>query len=232
MERVMAQAASAVVTATPAIARRFPARKTVTVQNFPLLHELEVPTSRPFAERAPVVLFAGGITEHRSIFEMVQAVGCSATGTRLVLAGRFGRSETEQRARQLSGWERVDFKGWQPRSALPALMENARAGIVLFHPEPNHVEAMPNKLFEYMSAGLPVIASDFPLWRQIVQGAGCGLLVDPLSPESIAEAVDYIIENPDEAQAMGQRGRKSVEQQYNWDREAAKLIQLYHRLLA
>jgi glycosyltransferase involved in cell wall biosynthesis len=82
-----------------------------------------------------------------------------------------------------------------------------------------------------MSASLPVIASDFPLWREIVDGAGCGLLVDPKDPHAIANAMRWIIDHPAEAAEMGQRGRKAVEQRYNWEAESESLIALYLDLL-
>ena len=82
-----------------------------------------------------------------------------------------------------------------------------------------------------MAASLPVIASDFPLWRQIVDGAGCGLLVDPLDPKAIAGAIQWLLDNPHEAEAMGRRGRQAVATEYNWDRETRKLVALYNRML-
>lgn len=231
-ERGMARVASAVVAATPAIARRFPPSKTVTVQNFPLLSELVARSPRPFSERPLRVVYTGGITEARGAVEMVEAIGKTIADCRLTLVGKFDRAHTEQGARQDQGWQQVDFHGWQPRSELPGLLSDARVGLVLFHPEPNHVEAMPNKLFEYMSAGLPVIASNFPLWRSIVEEAECGLLVDPLDSGAIAQAIDWMLAHPEEAEAMGRRGRIAVEERYNWDREAEKLVNLYRRLLS
>ena len=109
-------------------------------------------------------------------------------------------------------------------------MAEAQIGLLLFHPEPNHVDAQPNKMFEYMSSGLPVIASNFPLWKQIVEGNQCGLCVDPLDPAAIAAAIDYIVSHPEEARAMGENGKKAVDEKYNWGAESIKLISLYRSL--
>ena len=87
-------------------------------------------------------------------------------------------------------------------------------------------------MFEYMSVGLPVIVSDFPLWRGIVENAGCGLLLDPLDPQATADAMQWILDHPAEAEAMGHRGREAVEKHYNWETEAEKLVALYKKLLS
>jgi glycosyltransferase involved in cell wall biosynthesis len=82
-----------------------------------------------------------------------------------------------------------------------------------------------------MAAGLPVIASNFPLWKEIVEGNACGLCADPLKPQAIAEAAEYMITHPEEAMQMGENGRKAVEQKYNWEKEAETLVSLYRRLV-
>jgi hypothetical protein len=71
-----------------------------------------------------------------------------------------------------------------------------------------------------MSAGVPVIASDFPLWRTLVEEAGAGLLVDPLDPRAIGEAIGWLLDHPEAAAAMGERGRAAVGGDLNWDHEA------------
>ena len=82
-------------------------------------------------------------------------------------------------------------------------------------------------MFEYMSAGVPVIASHFPLWREIIEGNDCGLCVDPLDPAAIAKAIDYLVTHPQEAERMGRNGQRAVAEKYNWGIEEAKLLQLY-----
>jgi len=222
-----------IVAATPAIAKRFPAGKTVIVQNFPILNELVSPDPTPYQNRPAKIIYVGGITVIRGIREMVQAMSLvpESLNARLVLVGAFSPPSLEAEVRGLPGWDRIEFVGWQDRASVARLLGEARAGLVLFHPEPNHLEAQPNKLFEYMSAGLPVIASDFPLWREIVEKERCGLLVDPLDPAAIAKVIQWILEHPEEAEAMGRRGQKAVFERYNWDTEAAKLIALYRRLI-
>ena len=82
-----------------------------------------------------------------------------------------------------------------------------------------------------MAAGIPVIASDFPLWRNIIQGADCGILVNPLDAGSIAEAIQRLITNPSEAEAMGRRGRGAIEKSFNWKNEEQTLLSFYSGLL-
>jgi len=90
---------------------------------------------------------------------------------------------------------------------------------------------MPNKMFEYMIAELPIIASNFLLWREIVEKNNCGICVNPLDPKEIAEAIEYLIEHPDEARKMGENGRKAVLEKYNWEKESKKLLKIYEELL-
>ena len=233
-ERWAARGMSGIVAATPTIARRFSPARSVVVQNFPSPGEFPPSSEHPYATRGPVAAYVGLINELRGATEMVRAVEHVAAQQRatLVLAGRFDTAALEARARALPGWRHVDYRGTLAHAAVVPMLAEARLGLVLFHPRPNHMSAQPNKLFEYMAAGLPVVASRFPLWQEIVEGSRCGLLVDPLDPREIGAAIAWLFEHPAEAEAMGARGRAAVRDRFNWPCEAATLLRCYARLCA
>ena len=233
VEKLSARTFDAVVAATPAIAGRFPASRCVTVQNFPLPSEAR-PAPGRHAWRPPLVVYMGSITARRGAREMVDAMGRlpEALGAELALAGTFSPASLLPALRARPGWARVDYRGQVSRGEVAGLLGAARAGLVLFHPGPNHGESQPNKLFEYMAAGLPVIASNFPLWRRLIGDTGCGLLVDPHEPDAIAEAIAWLLTHPEEGEAMGARGAEAVRSRFHWGVEEQALLGLYRTLVS
>ncbi len=225
----------AIVPAEPKIAGRFPPHKTTLVQNFPILDELVTTESIPYQKRPPHFAYIGGITRIRGINEMITAIsytkGRGRQDIQLCLAGAFQPAGLQAEVQTSPGWRQVDFPGWADRKQVAGILGSVLAGLVVLHPTPKYLDAWPTKMFEYMSVGLPVIVSDFPLWRSIVEDAECGLLVDPLDPQAISEAMQWILDHPDKAEAMGKRGRAAVEKHYNWETEAEKLVALYKKLL-
>ena len=126
----------------------------------------------------------------------------------------------------------VKFIGRISRKEVNKLYGLARAGIVIYQPAQNHYEAQPVKMFEYMAAGLPVIASNFPFWRSIVEDIGCGICVNPQNPIDVKNACSFLLNNPILGQQMGLLGREAVVNKYSWQSEEKKLLKLYSELLA
>jgi glycosyltransferase involved in cell wall biosynthesis len=181
-----------------------------------------------WGSRDSAVCYQGAISWERGLREMVAAV--AQADRRLLLAGAYSDEMDRTAVRQLPGWEAVEELGTLDRSRLWAIMCRCRIGLVLFHPCPNHMEAQPNKLFEYMAAGLPVIASNFPMWRELVEGCRCGICVDPMDSKAIAKGITWLFDHPEEADKMGQRGREAIREHFNWESEARKLLALYDSL--
>ncbi|MCR6094930.1 glycosyltransferase [Salipaludibacillus agaradhaerens] len=105
------------------------------------------------------------------------------------------------------------------------------AGLALFPPTEHYMKKELTKFFEYMTAGIPILCSDFPKWKKFVNKYQCGLTVDPNNSKEINEALDYLKAHPEEVIAMGERGRKAVADNLNWEREEEKLVSWYAKLL-
>lgn len=222
-----------IIAAEPGIAESFSSNKNkVLIHNYPILEELTPERPIPYAERSAEVVYVGTISRVRCIEEMVDAMGRlpEALEPRLVLGGTFHPSSLLEEMQEMNGWKRVDYQGRLSRQQVANKMKTARVGLALLKPVRKYLEAYPTKLFEYMSVGIPVVASDFPQIRQFVEKAECGILVDPNDPAAITEAIQWLLEHPAEAEAMGERGREAVEQFYNWEMEAQKLIAFYDNL--
>jgi glycosyltransferase involved in cell wall biosynthesis len=225
-------ALSGIVAATPVIARRFPTRRTALVQNFAKLAEfIAPPDTLPYRERRSVA-YVGTITRDRCAEEMIAAIGLVKSDVLFVIAGDMRPDSLAAALAARPEWAHVCYYGRQDRAGVRRTLSEARLGLVLFHPLQTFVDSQPIKLYEYMAAGLPVIAADFPGFKAVVERNGCGICVDSRDIGAIASAIDWILNHPLEAEEMGRRGRDLVTRQFSWDVEAQTLRGLYRRILA
>lgn len=218
-----------IVTATPSIRDKFLGihANTVDVIDYPATSEF---APAPWADKSLEVCHVGSIAATSGIRELVAACRELKSAVRLNLAGQFEYPALEADVRGMHGWSRVNRIGHVNRAAVAATLRRSIAGLVTPHPQLVHLDALPARAFEYMAAGIPVIASDFPLWRAIVEKHHCGLCVNPLDAGAIANAVDFVATHPLLAQQMGSNGRRAVEQHYNWQQQGDKLLSFYGRL--
>ncbi len=232
MENSLSRRLDRVITATPHISQRFQAIgvHATDVKNYPCLTEFLVSSSITQHKPPFSVCYVGMISEERGMIEMIQAV--EALDTRLIMAGPFINKKTELLARSLPGWKKVDYRGIVSRHEIAHIFNESIAGICIFRPSSAHHEALPNKLFEYMAASLPVLSSNFILWRTIVEQAKCGLCVDPLNVNEVRSSIEWMLQNSTDAKTMGQCGRHAVEENYTWEVEAEKLNAVYQTVLA
>jgi glycosyltransferase involved in cell wall biosynthesis len=229
LEGLARRAFDRVVCASPLLAERFPAGPTEVIGNFPRPDEIPLAEAVPYRERPTPLLYVGVMREIRALAETLQALELvpDDLDCRLRMIGSFRPPELIETARR----GRIELVPWRPFSEVGHELLAARVGLVLLYPLPNHQDpARSRKLFEYMAAGVPVIASDLPRWRELVHGLRCGLVVDPRDPEAIAGAIERLLRDPEEAEAMGRRGRAAVESTFNWDAEARRLLDLYRGL--
>jgi glycosyltransferase involved in cell wall biosynthesis len=219
-----------IICATPYIASKFSKINnfSIDINNYPLISEFDI-NENPRRKRNEIC-YIGNISLARGIKEMITALSSADTRISMNLCGKFSESGLEESCRSLTGWNRVVYHGFIGRKDVVNIMERSILGFVILHPIPNYIDSLPVKMFEYMASGLPVIASNFPLWKEIIAESNSGICVDPLDTLSIAAAINYIFNNPDIAEIMGENGKKAVNDRYNWNIEETKLIDFYNKI--
>ena len=202
----------------------------VLLPNFPIVDDntYSVPNTN-----SNNISFAGLITpiwSHANIIKAIEGID-DVTYT---ICGNI-RDQYLKELKSLPGWEKVDYKGRIPHDQVAGVLSNSLAGVALMQP---HLNSMGNegtlgntKLFEEMMAGLPVICTDFKLWKPIVEGNDCGICVNPNSVEEIRNAILFFVNNKEKAREMGEHGRKAVQDLYNWGQEEKELLSLYERVV-
>lgn len=183
------------------------------------------------------LLYVGRISRDRGMLvylNLLRALLEREIPARLHLAGVMTpQSEVEIFSSHLAGLEGyVHQHGWITYEDLPRLLQQADVGLAILLPEPRYVAALPVKMFEYMAAGLPVIASNFPAISRVISSTDCGLLVDPLADAAaLADTLRSWWQQPEIPARLGANGRKAIQEQYNWEQLASRLDQLYMSLL-
>jgi len=177
-----------------------------------------------------LLLYTGGLTANRGIVQVIDALrGWEFEDWRLVIVGRENPIIADLVADALRD-ERIEYRGEVDFGEVLKLMQRAAVGVVCNQPGYDYEMALPNKLFEYMAAGLPVVASNFPVWTDIILGSGAGLVCDPTSRTDIQRAIGQLLSDSAGRSASGMLGRELVQREFSWSEESKKLIELYKGL--
>jgi glycosyltransferase involved in cell wall biosynthesis len=242
VERLLVRRAAAVLTVSPPIARHLERRYGVAhvalVPNYPdQIGPIEPRDIRSLTgadmlgPESRVVLYLGGLMAGRGLEELVDAIAALRHVDLVFLGEGVLAGPLRRRAHAAGSARRVHLLSAVPPDQVVSVAASADVGVSPIVPSClNYRYSLPNKLFQYMAAGLPVVASDFPQVRQIVESARCGLVVDTREPRLIAAAIESVLDDPDAARAMGARGREAVRDRYNWSTSAAALLDVYGRL--
>ncbi|WP_077919476.1 glycosyltransferase [Spirosoma sp. 209] len=207
------------------------------IYNYPLLSFLE-PFRQPYqpSPHQPSLLLIGLLSPERAFDTLIEALKRVVVWYPHLEAHLFGKQAIpstyiEQFVSLSAIRSAVKLYGYTDQRQALLKAVGATAGLALLKPVGDYPESYPTKLFEYMALGLPVITSDFPLYREVVERHDCGLCVSAEEPAAIARALLYLIEHPALAKAMGERGRRAVETHYSWVTESAKLLDFYELVL-
>ena len=215
----------AVVTARPDITQRFKHKNIITLRNFPILPKPSNTKPITIEKIKPTVIFVGGMHTQRGIHELLDAFKV-LNKYELWLLGPFSDKELEERVK--NGCQNVRYLGIVEAYEVFDYIQKADIGIITFLKEPNHINTLATKPFEYMACGKPIIMSNFKYWRQTFKKSS--LYVDPSDPQAIAKTVKKLFEDKALMESMGALNQKLSRNEYNWEKESLKLVNLYKKM--
>jgi len=226
-EKVSVPFFTKIVTARPDISERFQSLHPLTLRNFPIIDEERSTKELSIKKTKDVVIYVGGITPIRGITSLIKAFD-RLDDVELWLLGNWGSMEFEQECKLIEGWKNTRYLGVVEPYEIYSYLNCADIGIVTFLPYPNHVRTIATKPFEYMLAGLPMIMSDFPYWKEFF--VGLSKFVNPEDPIQIASAIKSLLKDKKQMKLMSERARHKIREEYNWQVESKKLINLYREI--
>ena len=200
--------------------------------NFPLIDEGEdfVPKGN-----TNTLAYAGGISQQWCQENIIAALEKVERDVTYILAGS-GSEDYMNSLKSMAGWSKVEYLGRIPQEEVQEkVYERAYIGMAVLDYISQCKGTLGNlsntKLFEYMYMGLPVICTDFVLWKEIINEEKCGICVCPKDVDQITDAIKTLLDNPEMGREMGERGRQAVINKYNWSSEEKKLLSLYKRVI-
>ena len=225
-----------VIFTTRIIGKRFSLKKSICINNYPLMIDFKNDSQ---CEKKNQIIYVGGISKIRGFVELIKAFQLVTSehypNLKLVVIGKYFEEQFEKEVNELISnlkiGEKIKFLHYLPYLQIMPFIAQSKIGIVTYLPYSNNVVCLPNKLFEYMVCGTAVLASDFELYREVVEYAQCGLVVDPTNPDEIAKNMVIMLSDVDKLKSMGKNGRGAVLKKYNWKFEEEKLLDFYKKLL-
>lgn len=183
-------------------------------------------------------VYIGRIAVVRGIWEMLHAVKeVSQTCEKKIVFKLIGQCEEEllgkiQEYISMNDLDDiVEYSPFVEYEKIWTIYQESDIGFCLLHPIPNYVGSIATKMFEYMAAGVPMIISDFPLWKQILEKSKNGLSVNPLNEKEIQSAMKLLISDSEQRRSFARNGQIQFQQEYNWENEEKKLYSFYHQLI-
>jgi glycosyltransferase involved in cell wall biosynthesis len=236
MELLAARRTEMVFSATPTIAARFPGSKTHVVLNRPVLADMPKITEPSHGSTGPndgstwALAYVGDLRTIRGAETLIKALTLlNDDPVRLHLVGRITPASLESDLSLEPGWSKVVQIGWSAKATVYDVLASADVAVLPFLPAHNHIESQPNKLFEYLVMGLPVVMSDFPGWVEIAEEVGARYEIFASGdPHSLAQAMSRIFVEP----CPELRGERSMRARklLGWEHSESSYLTVFTRL--
>ncbi|NVO11257.1 MAG: glycosyltransferase [Bacteroidales bacterium] len=227
-EKYVLKRIDAAISVTPAIVDRLATicPKAVLVTNYPIIQNNTNLNSISRVERN--VCFAGNIVSDYMHHNILKALSKINNVTYFLIGEK---TQYLEYLSGLEGWDKVRYYGKLPYDEVLKVYAKTSIGLAIHDYTPNagyrHGSLGTIKIFEFMMLGIPIVCTDFTLWRNIIDKEKCGIYVDPHNTDEISRAIKTLLDNPILASEMGKNGILAVEREYNWKSQEKVLLNLY-----
>lgn len=228
----------AIITVTPHIVNKLKHlnAKTFMITNYPIIKADEInknPTNSKFTQ--PTIAFAGCVNQLWMHENIIKSLDNIKQNIRYIIAGPIS-AEYLNKLKALQSWNKVEYLGIISRTEVETLYSKSHIGMALMDYTENcggRMGTLGNtKLFEIMQSSLPIICTDYTLWKEIVEDHKTGICINPHNIQAISNAIEKLINNPEEAKLMGEKGMEVTLASYNWKTQETCLLNIYKKLIS
>ena len=211
----------------------------VDILNYPILDtniiNLDNQKKRKYNQRKNLI-YVGDVTEDRNTLGMVHLVKqLEDLGVQVNLKIIGPNNLNREIQTQVNDFvnehklnEKIQFLGRLPYEEIWSHLREADLGLCMLLPIPNYTQSMATKIYEYMAIGLPVIASDFPLWRNLLCGEKqAGIVINPLNIKEASIKIGDLLLNQEKLETLSNNGTYLIKNEFNWQIEGNKLLMFY-----
>lgn len=217
-----------VISVSEPITDKFLNSKKITIHNYPDLNKfLGKKEEKSYAKLK--LVYSGGLNRIRGVKEMIESLSHITGNITLYLAGNWESEQFHNECKNCSGWSKVEYLGYLNQKDNYLLMNNSHIGIINYLPVSNHLNCLPNKIYEYFASGLVVLMSNIKFWEKEFKDKA--LYHDPKDSLSLASQIKFVHQNKDKIAKWGKTGSDYIRAQKSWESESKKLIQFYKSFL-
>ena len=208
-------------------------KASIEISNFPSIKSPKSFDLNNYLSREEIICYAGSVYRYSNQENAIDVVK-NIENLKYYVAGHVDQTFKETLEKRANS-KNIKYLGRLGKKELSEFLSSSMIGLSIYDYKKNLGDKMgsfaTNKLFEYMEAGLPIICTDFKMWKNLIEETNCGVCVEPNNKEELRKAILFLLSDKKTAYEMGQNGRLAVEKKYNWLSQEKKYNHLFNKIL-
>ena len=220
---------SGIITSTDDILKNFKSRKSIAIHNYPNLELIKKAKIPNIEKKRPAIIYAGALTELRGIYELIEAVGKLNGRVELWLLGIWENSSYETKCKEAIGFRYTQYFGNRSIEEVYGFYKLADIGASVLYPINRYLTAIPTKIVECMSVGIPTILTGRNYLKNYFEDNA--IFIEEYSIDNISAAINKLITDQGLSERISLAAKKMVDEKMSWQKEANRLNDFYLKIL-